>query len=397
MLALFICVCIMPFFDFRRIKYATLLSFILRLTLSLIVGFIVFFYASLWVKIAITAFSLLILSILANAMSDEPGIIGVFCFFMLFFNVAFGLFGNSIVTFTIGDGAFVRYDHILNISMVISLFAALSFFMINNIDSVRWFSSSRLKIPQIMKRSSIVFLAIIGIMFVALAFASWIARAIGMLINGLIGLIQSLFDLIANVLQDPYIPYQYPLPPDNSVTVPPNMYEPRAEVEGASSVIGNILIGLIVIALVGAIIFGIIKLSVRILKILLQHSKAREEIGVSESAVFTEIVEKLTPIIKKKMIQNREKQPRYSSLLTERERILFIYREYVRRAKNNGLTQDKCSDTPNEILEEIAEKANGQNFPHTGELGTIYNTARYSNGDISNASSADELKRRLGL
>jgi len=115
---------------------------------------------------------------------------------------------------------------------------------------------------------------------------------------------------------------------------------------------------------------------------------------MQSSEVFTEIIEKIAPARKKRTIRDFIREPRYSSLQTDRERILFIYRAYVKRAKRHGYTYNSNSGTANEILDEITQNASPGTFPLPENLNAAFNAVRYSN-EVTVPLNADELKRKL--
>jgi len=386
MLTLFLCTCIIPFFTLIKISYSPLFRFALRLILVIGVGFILFSYESLLIQIVIIVSMMIMVSLISNAMSSESGVLDAFCFVMLVVNLFLGLFSNN-------GSIFVGHEYVFAISMIISLFSILAYFLISSVDSIRWFNKSRLQIPATMRRSSILLLVGIGFIFAILASISWIARVFDMIISSIIELIRSLHNFITNALQNliPEQSYQPPMP--DALPMFPEIYE-SAEESGVIHIIANILFWILVIALVVSITVSLVLLFIRVLKLIQRYIKTWKPADMLENDVFTEVVEKSVFIRKATKLRRYERKPRYSSLMTERERILFIYHEYVRRAKRNKLTIDNFSDTPSEVLEEIAGNVKEKAFPEPKGLSTAYNIARYSN-DFSDVADSAELKRRL--
>jgi len=244
-----------------------------------------------------------------------------------------------------------------------------------------------------MKRSSIVLFAVIGVIFIALIFASWIGRFVVALINGIVGLIQSFFSFIESVLQNLFATEELPYTPSDNA-LPQEVYEYSYEA-GANNVVLGILVGVVFFAVAAILLYNIIGFVIKKIKKWLRRRKGEKDKVILVNDVFTEVIEDIIPARKKRSSRNHKAQRKYSSLLTERERIQFIYREYVRRAKRKGLTNDHNSSTPNEVLGEIAENASKKAFPHEEDLAVAYNAVRYSNDDTVKIVKADELKRKL--
>jgi len=140
------------------------------------------------------------------------------------------------------------------------------------------------------------------------------------------------------------------------------------------------------VSLLTFIVIFIFKLLKKLFIFLGSFMREKQEL---EDFAYIEQVEKITRAKKREVLGRR--RVRYSSLKTENERIRFIYREYVRRAKGKGFTGDPPSGTPDEILDGIDQTAEPP-FPHPGRLGGAYNMARYGTFETS---GADELKKIL--
>jgi hypothetical protein len=151
-----------------------------------------------------------------------------------------------------------------------------------------------------------------------------------------------------------------------------------------------LVLGFFLLVLSGLIIFAFVKLIMFAFKLL----KAKHQRAIVNSNVFTETIEKIESSRKKRSKKSRAKRLTYSSLMTESERIKYIYYEYVRRAKRNGLTSDTISDTPNVILDEVvrniqdSSEKKDKDFPLPGNLGGAFCKVRY--GDCND--NADEIK-----
>jgi len=278
----------------------------------------------------------------------------------------------------------LEYGQLLGIMIIISTISTLSAFLILNVDAARWFGVDGLNIPGTMKRSSFVLLAMVILLIFILSFSSLILEAVEAVLYGVFRLIVFLLNLLA-VEQQPEDVMQR----DES-SLFPDSYESASE----PSIIGVILMWLVVGVLILAIITSIVIAMLKLIRFIMRLLKAEREKEATGNEVFTEIIEKISLVRKKRAFRGFTRQPRYSSLLTERERILYIYREYVKRAKRNGFTDDSFSDTANEILEEISQNANRESFPLPDDLSAVFNAVRYSN-DSAIVVEADKLRRRL--
>jgi hypothetical protein len=253
--------------------------------------------------------------------------------------------------------------------------------MLLNIDTSRRFGNDNMKIPASMNHAMITILAAVSLLMLIIALMPWIQNVIEALIIGIAGLIMRFFRFLLTRPQREYqdIPNEYfpdsePLLDDSDI-----IYESP----DTNPVVMWLLLGFFLLVLSALVIFALIKLSLFLFKLL----KAKQQRAIINNEVFTETIEKIKSTRKKRTKQNRNKRPRYSSLLTESERIKYIYNAYVRRAKRNGLTQDTNSDTPNEVLDEIVinlkenQGKQDKNFPLPGKLGIAFNTVRYGNYD----------------
>ena len=376
--ALYLSVCFILFINFHGQKNASFYCFILRLVLAVSIGFGVFIDIPLIVKIIISVYSLLLLSVLTYAISDRFHYIGAFCFVMLMLNFVIGVIIRLAVTH-------IFNEQFLNILIIISTVAVLSFFLILNIDNARWFGPDKLSIPVSVKRSSFVILAVVGAVITLISFSSFIIDALGSLIRGIFLLIDSLLGLFASNGQ---LYEEQPYPADGMRPFDGDFsaFEPAS----VNPVLTMIVAGIFFAVLIALFTFALIKF----IKYIVRLFKSGRSTGTTESGVFSEVIEKIVPNRKKRSLREYIGQPRYSSLQTERERILFIYRKYVKRAKQSGFTQNDISDTPYEVLEEISGNASGERFPLPENLGAVFNAARYGN-DSSFPVTADDLKRRL--
>jgi len=386
MLSLFLSVCIMLFINFRKSNNASLYKFILRLILGLITGFVMFFHSPLLIKIVVTVYSLTILSILSYAITDIFHKISVLCIVLFGFNLVVGLLDYN-------TNMFVYYSRLFNIMTVVSTIAILSFFIILNVDAARWFGSDGLNIPDAMKRTSLIVLAVVCAFIAILSISPWLVEVGGTILNTISGMISNFFSFLFNLIsnepqQEMYIPPPEELGQNGLLFL--DLDEPLEESRGVNLFSVQLVIGIILAALLsllGYILFMFIRYVLRIF--------GKWQYRASpENDVFTEVVEKITSERENRKSKGFIKHPGYSSLKTERERIIYIYREYVRRAKRNGLTSDSISDTPNEVLEEVSQNISENSFPLPQELGLVFNTVQYGNEGILSVNT-ESLKQRL--
>ena len=196
MLSLFFPVCILPLVDFNTRKYAALYNFTFRLMITLIIGFGIIFHAPVWVKIVVAIFIMIMLSILATVTLEKQLFITAFCLFSLLFGFFMGVF--------IYRGVWVTESGQLHsILIIISILSVLAYFLLNNVNTVRWFSDHRLGIPGSMKRLSIILLSVLCVLISFISFSPWILRAIEAFLSGVVRLIRSLTDLLMNFMQTP--------------------------------------------------------------------------------------------------------------------------------------------------------------------------------------------------
>jgi len=376
---LYISICVMLFMDFHGQKRASLYCFLLRLVIAALAGFVLFSYIPLLLRFVITAYILILLSITAYAVSGNFHSVSILCLSMLAINLIIGIVIRA-------PAVMPEQEQLYGILIIISTVSILSFFLIINIDSARWFGPDRLNIPDSMKRSSFIILAIVSVVIALVSFSSIIVEAVKSFFIGIFRLIIALIELLApsgRVIEtqqpagDPFSFFEVDAAPVDE----PTYLHPA---------IIWIIIGISFAVLAALIIFAIVKL-VRFLLKLFRTERSGISLG---NEVFTEIIEKIAPNRKKRTLRDYVKQARYSSLQSDRERILYIYKAYVKRAKRNGFTHDGIGDTANEVLDEITKNANKERFPLPDDLNNIFNVVRYSN-DINIPVDTDELKRRL--
>jgi len=277
-----------------------------------------------------------------------------------------------------------------------------------NIDTSRHFGEDILRIPGVMKRTSIIIIIVIGSLMTIIMFMPWILEAIETVLGIIFRFLYNLPD---------YLLADIDVPPPSAPAVQDDFPffiddEPVSESRPIPMVIIWILIGASALAMIGAIIFALIKIVIFIMSLF----KTRSFKSITDSEVFTETIEKISPTRVKRSVRNLIRRPRYSSLLTERERILFIYNEYVKRAKKKGLTSDYANNTATEVLDEITlnaiineniGKSSGKstgtsksattgagNYTLPENLAEAFNKAKDSNIDTE-LSGADALKQRL--
>jgi len=379
--ALYITACVMIIIDFHNNKHATLLRFGLRVLLTAIIVFGVFPDMTILSKIVSAIYMLIVLSVFSYAITDKFNNISMLCFAMFIFNFAVAFFMRL-------SPFMAEHGHMFNILVAISTFAILTFFIIQNIDASRLFGTDVVKIPSTTKRTVIVVLAVLSVLVVLFSLMPWILEALEALFSVIGNLFLRLFSLITarSGPAPEYIPYD----PDQATLFddlePASDSEPRI----VSPIIMQMAFGLFALIMLVLIVFALVKLVlfvIRLFKVGPQRNKESDD-------VFTETIEVLSPEKKERRLRNLLNRPRYSSLKTEHERIIFIYNEYIRRAKRTGLTRNDMSDTPNEVLDGITQSIAESNFPHPENLAVAFNTVKYSTPDTE-ITGADELKRHL--
>jgi len=299
---------------------------------------------------------------------------------MFFVNIIIGIILRGLVFSA-------EQKQILDILIIISTGAMLSFFLISNMDTARWFGQDKLPIPANMKRSFIIILAAVCIIIAVISFPSWIVDFIQAVLRGIFILISALLTLLASSMQIDELQEELPIVPglpffeaDSSI----------AEATPLSPVITWIVTGIFLTALVVFLVLSFIVLTRLILRLL----KKRQNTTALSDDVYTETIEKIKRERKKRKTRRYMGNLRYSSLKTNRERIIFIYNAYVKRAKRNGLTSNYQSDTANEILDEISCNIKDNKFPLPEDLKIIFNTVKYGKDNMIKIDT-DELKRRL--
>jgi len=381
-LLLYFSVLLIPAADIFIQKKKVLISFIVRVIIGLVIGFVIFPVESIITSIILSMFVTVLLSILSFAITEKFFYLGVFCFVMFAFNLAI-VFLNNIHSFEVID------NQVLGILVIISTVAALAFYLTYNMDNARWFGTESLKIPGSMKRSSILLLTVVCLLITIVAFSQWImdtikliAGSIFNLIGRFLGLFKFDWKIDGSVME--------PLPPMNGL---PSFIEEIVESE--EPVAQNpVLIWIFAGFLIAAVLFMITFIVILFIKFLLRVFKDKQISTTTGSEVYSEIIEKISLVSKIRKKRAKAGSVRYSSLLTDRERVLFIYHKYVKRAQHDGYTYNSFSDTSSEILDEIAQKAGESKFPLPGNLSILFNSAKYGNNPNFTAD-ANELKKRL--
>jgi hypothetical protein len=337
----------------------------------------------LLVRIVVTVFVFILLSVLASVMVDRQEFIAAFCGISLVISFFLG--------FLIYRGlSFTENEQLLNIIIAVSIFSSVSFFLITNVTTVRWFSIYCLSVPRSMKRASVILLSVVCVLIAVVTLSSWIFSAVEALINGIINVIRAIAEFINNMLDTMAVEQPAGV---GAPELPPILDTPVEE--GRESIFLIILNWIVGILTICGFLFLLYTLIKKIARFFIWLFRGRQSNNVTlESEVFTEVIEKIAPDLKKRAARRFNRQPRYSSLLTERERILYIYNEYVKRAKRRGFTRDGLSDTPNEVLDEVAQSiGDGEEaFPLPDGLGAVYNAVRYGDVDVT---GANELKQKL--
>lgn len=311
--------------------------------------------------------------------------VGYLCGFMLFFNFCVGFL---IHTGALSGGAEEIFSH----SVYVSAFSALSFFILSNVDRARRFGADRLRIPRAMKRHTAAMIAICGTLIAAFSFSPLILAALGAVLRGVRTAFLAVVGFIVSLLSR--ISFNFAeLPPEEGAEggfdfgVPDDMA--GADIPWFFHIAAFLTVAFAALFF----LFMLIKLLLWMYGQLKQLFYTR---GRREDIAYTEEIEKIGTGRKKRRSVFRGFKPRlrYPASAPERERVKFIYREYVRRAKQAGYTGDCSGHTACEILAEVEKNAAGSVFPRPDGLAPAYNAARYGHGGTE-AGGADDLKKRL--
>jgi len=380
--ALYLSAGVMLFLDFHEKKRASLLRFGLRVCLTALAVFGVFPDMSIWAKLAAVVYMMIFLSIISYVISDKFSNVGALCFFMFMFNLSIALFFQK-------SPFMAEHGQIFSILLAISTFSILSYYMILNIDTSRRFGVDVIKIPRTTKCVMLVILAIFCLVVILLSVMPWIVETLEtllLIVRNLFSQFFGLFTLNADLSPDQI--QETPAAPPLFSGV--DEYEPLREPGLLYHIIMRLSMVVLVILMLTAFVLMLVKLTVLIIRLFNKDQQRKK----ANNEVFTETIEKVAPKRKDREKRRYFKRPRYSSLLTDRERVLYIYSEYIRRAKRIGLTHDNLNNTPNEVLDEITKNISKSSFPLPEYLSVIYNIARYSypNTEIT---GVDELRRRL--
>jgi len=365
--------------DFQKLNQAVLLRFIARLILTGLIIFGLFPDMPIPEKIVVSLYVFTVLSFLTYAVTDNFQYLSIFSFVMFIFNVLAVLFLQR--TPFIAD-----YGFQFHILVAVSTFSVLSYFVLLNIDVSRQFGMDMLNIPGTTKRAVIIVIAVVIAFMLVFTFMPWILQAVEAFLLLIRNAIIGLLSLIPSS--------DDPIPANGSGGEDPFLFIEGDEGASETSIFARIfmwiIVGLSILAMFAAIIFALVKMILFIFRL---FKKRHQRVAIN-SEVYIETIEKITPTRKKRALRNYFRRPRYSSLRTERERIAYIYSEYVKRAKNKGLTRDYANDTATEVLDEVESNLKDETFPLPENLATLFNTAIYSNIDAYECG-ADELKKRL--
>jgi hypothetical protein len=388
-----ISVLIIFFTDFRKSNRATLLRFLLRLSLAFITGFVVFPGEAFLTNAALSVYTLILLSFISYGLFDDYQKLGILSILAFVFNLIAALMLRV-------NAEFGGFGPLHSIFTAVSTIAVFAFFMLQNVDTSRRFGEDSMKIPASMNRAIITILSVVGLLMLIFTMMPWIQNVIEALIAGLAGLFARSLRFLLSLsrrtdyqsVPDDYSPGDFglfPLIGDEDIVY---------EASEVNPVVMWLILGVFLLFLSTLIIFALIKLIPFIFKLL----KTKHQRSITYNDVFTETIEKIESTRKKQSKKSRTKRLRYLDLQTERERIKYIYNEYVRRAKRHGLTRDAFNDTPNEILDEVtrsiqeSREKRDQSFPQPGNLATAFNTVRYSDcNDSSIGITAQELRKKL--
>jgi len=315
-----------------------------------------------------------------QSLPELPGVNSIPVISLIIFNLILGVLLRGTL-FT------AEQKQIIGILIILSTGAVLSYFLIFNMDSARWFGQDKLPIPGNMKRSFFLILAAVCIFIAIISFPSWIVDFVQTLLFGIFMLISALLRFLAPGGQTDELPEELPimngLPFFDGET-------PAEDLTSLNPIVTWIVVGVFIFALAALLILTISL----IIKLILRLLRTRRNYTAVINDVYTETIEKITRKNKRGNLRKYTGNPRYSSLKTNRERIIYIYNAYVKRAKRNGLTLNGHNDTANEILEEITNNIKDNKFPYPENLNIAFNTVKYGKDDMTTID-AGELKRKL--
>ena len=365
---------ILPAKDFPR----RLSRLIFRFILAAAVGFAMFFFAPMPFRIAAALYAYAAATVFWYADTERLHYVIATCSGMLLFDFIIGFLLSRAEVFPGAENLFAY-------SIPISVFAALGAYILRNVDQSRYFGDHRLPVPRTIRRMAMFLTILCGMLITIVSFASTIPKMIAALLRGIASIIQTLFNLFApRGMPDGSLPAETM----NAIS----NFEALSETHGPDipEWLLTAIAGILFTAFALFMMYKLFRLLVRIIRYLAQ----RRPVNTAESAVrYEEAIEKLekiaTPPARRTI--RREK---YRTLHTERERIRFIYREYVRKAERKGFTANLPGNTPNDVLQEIGHNASGI-FPLPGELGNAYHNARY--GDSPSLPDAETLRKNLLL
>ncbi|MDR0324509.1 MAG: hypothetical protein LBI19_00250 [Oscillospiraceae bacterium] len=373
---------IMPFLHFKR----GLTWFAFRTAVTAVIVLLIPFSASTTIlyKLMVAVLIFMIFTVMGCINRNHLHIAYAFCIAMLLLNLIVGLLVYN-------SPALKGSEYILTYSAPLSVFSVLTFLVALNMDESRRFGESRLPIPPATQRTAAAVIVSGGLLIAVVSFSPLIARLFQFIFGGLRMLISAFSGFIASLFTG-----------EETVALPPPEPEP-VEITSLPELLGEepggfdipewLITAIAIIAMtvfVGFLLFQCVKLLIKLFK----HLMERINMNWNEDDVgYTEIVEAME---RERLKNTRTRLPRlrYKGLKTERERVRFIYREYVKRAKRGTLTYDRPAETPKEILSEIGIKAEDAGFPPPEGLDDAYNAARYG-GEETAVSGADEMKKRL--
>jgi hypothetical protein len=322
-------------------------------------------------------------------MLEKISTIAFLCGLSLVFNFFLALALYSKMPLIIG------YEDALSHSIYVSVLAALSFFIINSVDNARCFGVDRLKIPRTMKRHTVMMIAVCGLIIAALSLSPLLVAAFEAIWGGVVFLLSAISDFLE------YFFSQLTVPSEGIEEVAagrPADMPPLPEDEVIPDPIPGWLLTAMSVFIIGLTVFSVLFMAAMLFTALYKYLKKifTRQTGWEDDFAYVEIVEKADRIRKKRRGRPRKLKlrPKYPAGASERERVRFIYREYVGKAKSAAYTTDPPGGTPGEILYGIGQKAAGSDFPQPDGLGSVYNAASYGHSNTE-VAGADELKKRL--
>jgi hypothetical protein len=362
-----------------------------QLALTATVVFVVFQNAPVSFQTAAALFCILLFAILYKANS-EPSVLGGFCGFIFLFNLCIGHLLHNTPTLD-------SYANVFAHSIYVSVLSSLTFFILHGIDGARRFGADRLAIPSAMRRNSAAIIAACAVLtlitatFVShiLGAGSWLLRSLRFVIEFAAASIVRFFRYLLDLLPERTEEFQeYPEPPaDPFAGLPLDEGEAVSIPDWLTTAI-TVTAALLIAA---AVLTGLVRMLIKLYRYLTELS---EKLSIGEDIAYTETIEKIGDerFAAARARRRVKRGKRYPANASEREKIQFIYGEYVGMAAKQGYTKNRSGQTPCEILNEIDLNTVGEAFPKPENLGDVYNAARYGHDGLP-VSGADGFRKRL--